>query len=86
MQFILEHVKYMEDALKVKRVAQSTVWRAKKCVEICNIHIEGMKDNERYNELIDTNNMLDELVGQVESFVTEQKEAKAKKNAKDKKE
>lgn len=86
LEFIMEHVSYMENALKQKRVAQSTVWRCKKCVEICNVHIESMKDNERYNELLDSNNMLDELIGQVESFVTEQKEAKAKKNAKDKKE
>jgi phosphohistidine phosphatase SixA len=76
----------MEDAIKQKRVAQSTVWRAKKCTEICNAHIEGMKNNERYNELVDSNNMLDELVGQVEAFVTEQKEVKAKAKAKKEKE
>jgi len=82
LQFIMEHIAYMELALKQKRVAQSTVWRCKKTVEICNAHTESLKDNERYNEILDTINTLDELIGQVESFVTEAKEKKAKANAK----
>jgi hypothetical protein len=79
LEFLMEHVKYMETAIKNKRVSQSTLWRSKKAVEICNAHIEALKGNERYNELVDTTNMLDELNGQVEAFVTDAKEAKAKK-------
>jgi hypothetical protein len=79
----MEHIAYMEKAEKAKRVAQSTVWRCKKAVEICNAHAEGLKDNERYNEILDTINMLDELVGQVEAFVTDAKEKTAKEKAKE---
>lgn len=83
LEFLMEHVKYAEEGIKSKRMAQSTLWRSKKAVEICNAHAEGLKDNERYNEIMDTINMLDELNGQCEAFLTEQKAKKAKANKKD---
>lgn len=82
LDFIMEHVKMAEDGLKDKRMAQSTLWRCRKTVEICNAHIDSMKGHERYNEMLDTVNSLDELNGQCESFLLEQKEAKAKANKK----
>jgi hypothetical protein len=82
LSFIMEHVKMAEEGVKNKRMAQSTLWRCRKAVEICNSHIESMKGHERYNEMLDTVNMLDELNGQCEAFLTEQKQAKAKKKAK----
>jgi hypothetical protein len=84
LNFIMEHVKMAEDGVKDKRMAQSTLWRCRKAVEICNSHIESMKGHERYNEMLDTVNMLDELNGSVEAFLTEQKAQKAKAKAKDK--
>jgi len=84
LEFLMEHVKYAEEGVKDKRMAQSTLWRSKKAVEICNAHAEGLKKNERYSEIIDTINMLDELKGSCEAFLAEQKEEKAKKNKKDK--
>jgi hypothetical protein len=84
LDFIMEHVKMAEEGVKNKRIAQSTLWRCRKAVEICNSHIESMKGHERYNEMLDTVNMLDELNGQCESFLTEQKAEKAKANKKDK--
>jgi len=83
LNFIMEHVKMAEDGLKDKRMAQSTLWRCRKAVEICNAHIDSMKGHERYNEMLDTVNMLDELNGQCESFLCEQKAEKAKKNKKE---
>jgi hypothetical protein len=82
LEFIMEHVKYAEDGIKQKRMAQSTLWRCKKAVEICNAHAEGLKDNDRYNEILDSINMLDELNGQCEQFLLEQKEKRAKANKK----
>jgi len=83
LEFLMEHVKYAEEGVKDKRMAQSTLWRSKKAVEICNAHAEGLKKNERYSEIIDTINMLDELNGSCEAFLAEQKEEKAKKNKKE---
>jgi hypothetical protein len=83
LDFIMEHVKMAEEGVKDKRMAQSTLWRCRKAVEICNSHIESMKGHERYNEMLDTVNMLDELNGQCEAFLTQQKQEKAKKNKKD---
>lgn len=83
LDFIMEHVKMAEDGLKDKRMAQSTLWRCRKAVEICNSHIESLKGHERYNEMLDTVNMLDELNGQCEAFLSEEKEKKAKKAKKD---
>jgi hypothetical protein len=83
LNFIMEHVKMAEDGLKDKRMAQSTLWRCRKAVEICNSHIESMKGHDRYNEMLDTVNMLDELNGQCESFLCDQKAEKAKKNKKE---
>lgn len=84
LDFVMEHVKMAEDGLKDKRMAQSTLWRCRKAVEICNAHIDSMKGHERYNEMLDTVSMLDELNGSVEAFLTDQKAEKAKKNKKDK--
>lgn len=83
LQFIMEHVEMAEKGLKAKRIAQSTLWRCRKAVEICNSHIDSMKGNERYNEMLDNVNMLDQLNGECEAFLTEQKQAKAKKAKKD---
>jgi hypothetical protein len=85
LEFLMEHVEYAEKGIKNKKMAQSTLWRCKKAVEICNAHAETLKQSERYNEIIDTINMLDELNGMCEAFLTEQKEKKAKEKAKDKK-
>jgi hypothetical protein len=78
----MEHVQYAEEGVKLKRMAQSTLWRYKKAVEICNAHAESMKTSERYSEILDTINMLDELNGTCESFLTDQKEKRAKDKAK----
>lgn len=87
LEFIMEHVKYAEDAIKKKRMAQAILWRCKKAVEICSAHAEGLKKSDRYAEIIDTINMLDELNGQCESFILDQKEkAKALKEKQKEKE
>lgn len=83
LDFIMEHVKMAEEGVKDKRMAQSTLWRCRKAVEICNSHIESMKGHERYNEMLDTVNMLDELNGQCEAFLRTQKDEKAKKSKKE---
>jgi hypothetical protein len=82
LDFLMEHVKMCEKGLKAKRMAQSSLWRAKKATEICSIHIESMKGHERYNELADTLEMLDEMCGECEAFLTDQKEKKLKEKAK----
>ena len=82
LEFLMEHVKYAEEGINKKRMAQSTLWRCKKAVEICNAHSESLKKSERYNEILDTINMLDELNGQCESFLCDQKEKRAKDKAK----
>jgi hypothetical protein len=83
LDFIMEHVEMAEKGLKAKRMAQSTLWRCKKAVEICNAHAESMKGHDRYNEMLDTINMLDQLNGECEAFLTDQKAQKAKKAKKD---
>ena len=84
LQFIMEHVEMAEKGLKERRMAQSTLWRCRKAVEICNSMIDALKGNERYNEMLDDVNMLDDLNGQCESFLTEQKADRQKKRAKEK--
>lgn len=85
LAFLMEHVEYAEKGIKTKKMAQSTLWRCKKAVEICNAHSESLKQSERYSEILDTINMLDELNGQCESFLTDQKEKRAKERAKEEK-
>src|SRR5208337_2086877 len=85
LNFIMEHVAYAEKGLKNKRMSQCVLWRCRKAVEICNAHIESMKDNDRFNEMLDTVNMLDELNGMCEAFLTDQKEKRVKAKANEKK-
>jgi hypothetical protein len=84
LEFVFEHVKYAETGIKEQKISQSTLWRCKQAVSICNALAEELKGNERYNELVDSINILDELNAQCEAFILEQKEqAKAEKeNAK----
>ena len=85
LEFLMEHVQYAEEGVKTKRMAQSTLWRCKKAVEICNAHADSLKESERYNEILDTINMLDELNGNCEAFLCEQKEKRAKEKTKEEK-
>lgn len=85
LEFLMEHVKYTENGIKNQKIAQCILWRSKKAVEICSAHSEGLKGNERYDEIIDTINMLDDLNGQCEAFILTQKEDVKAKKAKEKK-
>jgi hypothetical protein len=82
LEFVMEHVKYAEDGIKNKRISQSTLWRCKQAITICSALAEELKTNQRYNEIVDTINMLDELNAQCEAFLLEAKE-KAKKAKKE---
>lgn len=78
LEFLMEHVKYTEMGIKEQRISQSTLWRCKQAVSICSVHSETLKDSERYNEILDTINILDELVARCEQFILEQKAANKK--------
>ena len=69
-------IKYAEKGIKEEKIAQSTLWRCKQAVSICNALADELKANERYNEVIDSINILDELNANCESFLLEQKEQK----------
>jgi hypothetical protein len=85
LEFIFEHVNYAEKGIKEQKISQSTLWRCKQAVSICNALAEELKANARYNEVIDSINILDELNAQCEAFLLDQKEqAKAEKEAKSK--
>lgn len=74
LEFTMEHVQYAEHGLKLKKMSQAILWRCKKAVEICSAHAEGLKKSERYNEIVDTINILDDLNGQCEAFILQQKQ------------
>jgi hypothetical protein len=78
LQFLMEHVKYAEKGIEQKRISQSTLWRCKQAVSICNALAEELKDNQHYNEIIDTVNMLDELVANADSFILKDKKKEDK--------
>jgi hypothetical protein len=76
LDFLMEHVRYAEEGINDQRISASTLWRVKQAVSICNILSESLKEHERYPELMDTVNMLDELAGQCDALLLKQKEEK----------
>ena len=74
LDFLMEHVRYAEDGINDQRISPSNLWRIKQAVSICNILSESLKEHERYSELIDTVNMLDELATQCDALLLKQKE------------
>lgn len=82
LDFLMEHTKYAQDGIDEKRISASTLWRIKQAISICNIQAESLKAHERYNEIMDTVNMLDELAGECDAIVLKAKEeAEAEKQA-----
>jgi len=82
LDFLMEHVRYAEEGINDQRISASTLWRVKQAVSICNIQAESLKEHERYNEIIDTVNMLDELATQCDALLLKAKEdAQAEKEA-----
>lgn len=82
LDFLMEHVKYAQDGINDKRISPSNLWRIKQAVSICNIQAESLKSHERYNEIMDTVNMLDEMAGECDALVLKAKEeAEAEKQA-----
>ena len=74
LDFLMEHAKYAQDGIDAKRISASTLWRIKQAISICNIQAESLKAHERYNEILDTVNMLDELAGECDAIVLKAKE------------
>jgi len=85
LEFVMEHVRYAEEGLKANRISQSTLWRCKQTVSICSALSEELKDNERFNEIVDTIGILDDLNGKCEAFILEEKEKVKAQQAKAKK-
>lgn len=77
LDLAMEHIKYLEKAKKTKRVANGIVWRCKKAFEIVSELKEELKKNTRYKELVDTVEILDELISRVEIILKKQKEKKS---------
>jgi len=82
LDFTMEHVQYMENAIKTKRVANGLIWRSKKACEIVHELKEEIKTNPRYKEVVDTVTILDELIPRVEAIVKPQKTKATKKATK----
>jgi len=76
LDLAMEHVQYLEKAKKAKRVANGIIWRCKKAFEIISELKEELKKNKRYKELVDTVEVLDELISRVELILKKQKEKK----------
>lgn len=76
LNFAFEHIRYLEKGIRIKNIAQSTLWRCKQTSEIVNQLAPEIKANPRYNEVIDTIAILDDLIGQLESILEARKPKK----------
>jgi hypothetical protein len=76
LDFTMEHVQYMEKAIKAKRVANGLIWRCKKACEIIHELKQELKAHGRYKELLDTVSILDEVLPKVEAIIKKQKAKK----------
>jgi len=79
LEFAMEHIKYLEKGLEDRRISDSTLWRCKKAYEHIEVLAEELRNHERYNEIIDTNETLGDLIAQMEAIIVENKKKEAKK-------
>jgi len=73
LEFIMEHIRYMEKAEMERRATKGLIWRSKRAFEIVSELSEELKNNPRYKEILDTNQALDEQTCKVEAIVKEEK-------------
>jgi len=77
LSFAMEHIKYLENGIKERRMSKSTLWRCKKAYELIEALKEELKGNKRYNEVVDTNQILGDLIGKMEAIITEESQKEA---------
>lgn len=73
LEFIMEHIRYMEDAKKAKRASKGLIWRAKRAFEIVSELSNELKNHTRFKEITDTNQALDEITNKVEAIIKAEK-------------
>jgi len=73
LDFAMEHIQYLEKAEKKRRIPNGTMWRCKKAYEIVSELMGELKGHKRYRELIDTVEVLDHLIGKVETILKREK-------------
>lgn len=78
LDFAMQHIEYAEKGKKAKRMSKSTLWRCKQAYTIIEALKEEIKGNNRYNELVDTNGALGEVVADVENMLEQQKKKETK--------
>jgi len=82
LQFSMEHIKYTDKAKREQKMAQSTLWRCKEAYSIIEALKEELKSHVRYNEIIDTNQLLGEQIAYIENMLETKKKLKKQKNNK----
>jgi len=78
LEFIGEATEKVEKGIKDGFMSESALWRCKKTLEVAEAIKEELKDHERYNELVDSIAILDDLINQYEALKAEQKQKEAK--------
>lgn len=80
LNFAMEHLAYIDKGKKAQRMSKSTLWRCKQAYSIVEALKDELKGNQRFNEILDTNEMLGEAIGDIESIIEEQKRKEAQKS------
>lgn len=74
LQWISESMEKVLEGLHDKIMSETTLWRCKKCIETVEITKELLKGNNRYNEILDELNNLDDKIQKYENLKQDLKE------------
>jgi len=80
LDFCMEAQKQVEKGLKIGSLYEPTLWRCDKTYEIVNALKEQLRSHKRYNEIVDTVEVLNDSIQQYKNIKEEQKIAEMKKN------
>jgi len=74
LEFAMEHVKYCEKARREQKMSRGILWRCKEAYSACSTLREELKGHPRYNEMVDTIEILHDLINLVEPLTKTTKE------------
>lgn len=74
LEVTMQHVQYLEKALRTKKVPSGTIWKCKTTFEFVSEQADVMKNHKQHKELIDTVEILDELTSKVQRMMEDMKD------------
>jgi len=76
LELAMEHIRYLEKVERERRAGNGVIWKCKKAFEVVSELKDELKANKRFKELVDTVEILDELICRCDKILKVEKNKK----------